>query len=267
MTGRIGKRCWLLMYPLAIIVVFFSWQVVPLYFPGASYRIDIGDLEAKTKISLMQINVSYTNTEYTKLIELIRASEPTIITLNEVDLNWLTKIKAAVGGSYPYTSELPSADYRGMAILSKIPLRGEEVYYFGSGDPPVIRVMLDDDLSLIALHTKSPISKDWSESRDAMINGVAGLISNLPGSIIVAGDFNTTIHSAAFRETLNRIGLRDGRRGHGWKPSWQYGTPMAVAIDHILYRGDDIFVQDFRIGPYIGSDHRPIIADILLDIS
>jgi len=80
---------------------------------------------------------------------------------------------------------------------------------------------------------------------------------------IVAGDFNVAPWSHYFRTTLERSGLSDCAAGHGLAPSWpSQFPPLGIRIDHCLashhWRSIDV-----RLGPSNGSDHLPLIADLV----
>jgi endonuclease/exonuclease/phosphatase (EEP) superfamily protein YafD len=84
--------------------------------------------------------------------------------------------------------------------------------------------------------------------------------------ILVVGDFNATRWNSAFRELLD-ADLSDAADdvGHGLRTTWK-GTgrvPIEMVLDHILV-SDDFGVLDTRVGPGVGSDHRPVIADVAL---
>ena len=81
---------------------------------------------------------------------------------------------------------------------------------------------------------------------------------------MVVGDLNTSPWSPVFHDLLRASGLRDGRAGHGIQPTWPSLFPLLwTPIDHCLVsRG--LIVQRFQRGPYVGSDHFPLIVDITL---
>jgi endonuclease/exonuclease/phosphatase (EEP) superfamily protein YafD len=89
------------------------------------------------------------------------------------------------------------------------------------------------------------------------------MIAAVPDTVIVAGDFNTTVNSVGFRTFLAESRLSDARAGSGWQPSWLRGSPVALSLDHILYRGEAMLAE-FRVGAAIGSDHRPLYAEFTL---
>jgi endonuclease/exonuclease/phosphatase (EEP) superfamily protein YafD len=49
-----------------------------------------------------------------------------------------------------------------------------------------------------------------------------------------------------------------------WQPTWMAGFwPLALRIDHVLVSGG-LCVEEARIGPDVGSDHRPVISRLKL---
>ena len=84
--------------------------------------------------------------------------------------------------------------------------------------------------------------------------------------LIVAGDFNTPVESRLYREVWGD--LHNAFSQAGWGP----GESIYVAIRELKYgaRIDHILHDDrWRcgqawIGPWIGSDHRPLLADLWL---
>lgn len=80
--------------------------------------------------------------------------------------------------------------------------------------------------------------------------------------VIVAGDFNLTVESAIYRawwgDLTNAFSARG--RGLGWtKRTRLFGT----RIDHILV-SPTVRVTKAWVGPELGSDHRPVIADLII---
>jgi endonuclease/exonuclease/phosphatase (EEP) superfamily protein YafD len=126
-------------------------------------------------------------------------------------------------------------------------------------------------LVVFVLHPTTPRSFDQWEGRNAYLDAVARAIAAEPSGtpIVVLGDFNTSPWSPFFQSFLKKSGLVDAA-GTSWpattrfsirwfaKPFY-FGSP----IDHILV-SPNIEVKRFEVGPDIGSDHLPIIADLRL---
>ncbi len=93
---------------------------------------------------------------------------------------------------------------------------------------------------------------------------IARYIAAHPGPALVLGDFNITSWSPHFQETLRLGRLKDSRQGFGLQPTWPVDKPwFLVPIDHVLVT-DGIAVHRCWRGPYIGSDHYPILMEFSL---
>ncbi len=85
--------------------------------------------------------------------------------------------------------------------------------------------------------------------------------------VIMAGDFNAPERSLVLRPLL-QAGLRDAfsaaglgygyTHGHSLRPGWSINR-----IDHILV-SDDLGVEHCDVGGKEASEHRPVIADLLI---
>jgi len=80
--------------------------------------------------------------------------------------------------------------------------------------------------------------------------------------MIVTGDFNLTVESriyrrywSRYRNAFDHAGIGTG---HTWRTRWH-----GVRIDHILFN-ERVQVRRAFIGPDLGSDHRPLVADLVI---
>jgi endonuclease/exonuclease/phosphatase (EEP) superfamily protein YafD len=90
---------------------------------------------------------------------------------------------------------------------------------------------------------------------------VARHTAGLAGPVLLAGDFNTPPESAIFREVWGDY--TDAFTAAGW--GWGYtfaGSKTWVRIDHVL-AGQGWHCDRCRVGPYVGSPHRPVVADLI----
>lgn len=116
---------------------------------------------------------------------------------------------------------------------------------------------------LYAVHVVAPIGSGRRGSVDGL-RRVATDVRAERGPVLVAGDFNATWGNQAFRDVLDS-GLTDAAaaRGHTLQMTWPRGhrVPPVIRIDHVL-TGDGLTVTAIRAGGGLGSDHRPLVADI-----
>ena len=103
-----------------------------------------------------------------------------------------------------------------------------------------------------------------TDERDHGLAAIAPMLDALPGRRVVLGDFNATPWNDAFQAMRRECGLSAGST-RWWLPSWPDPLPglLRVPIDHVLV-GGDLTVVEARLGPSIGSDHRPVLATILV---
>jgi endonuclease/exonuclease/phosphatase (EEP) superfamily protein YafD len=84
-------------------------------------------------------------------------------------------------------------------------------------------------------------------------------VAEAPGPVLVAGDFNMPPESAVYRADWSRYTDAFGTAGFGIGYTW-FSRYHGLRIDHIL-AGRDWRCLDCRVGPDVGSDHRPLIAE------
>ncbi len=234
--------------------------VVPDYFgptPSAEGSVDI---------RLMTVNVCTSNRDYERFLAMIRAADPDVILLMEIDDDWLTALDQ-LRDDYPHSEIAPRADNFGIALLSKLPMETHRVRYVGSAGLPSIesRLLVGDTVfNFFGTHPLPPVNADNYSLRNEQLAATADLVARMEGPKIVAGDFNVTPWSPFFGRMLTRSGLRDSRRGFGvqatWPSHWGIG---GIPIDHVLV-SDDVAVKDRRVGPAFGSDHRAVIVDLIV---
>lgn len=83
--------------------------------------------------------------------------------------------------------------------------------------------------------------------------------------IVVAGDFNLPVESAIYRRWWGDLdnAFSVAGFGLGWTKRTEW---LGVRIDHVV-AGNGARVRRARLGPAMGSDHRPVIADLLISTS
>jgi endonuclease/exonuclease/phosphatase (EEP) superfamily protein YafD len=96
---------------------------------------------------------------------------------------------------------------------------------------------------------------------------IATAMAPLKRPTLVAGDLNAPEHSVVVRQWLD-LGLRDAfsaggfgwgfTHGHSFKPGLSF-----LRIDHILV-SPEIGVREAHVGGRHGSEHRPVVADLVI---
>ncbi|MEX0676441.1 MAG: endonuclease/exonuclease/phosphatase family protein [Pirellulales bacterium] len=235
--------------------------IAPLYF-GPAPRADAGP-----PLRAISFNVHYLNEDYAATIELIVTELPDFVLLLEVTPEWaeaLTFLKV----DYPYEHVMAKAGSGGMAFYSRREITDLSVHELADVGQSTIVVGLAvpvDRLTLVCTHLVSPRTAHDFENRNRQLEEVGQLARARSGAVMLLGDLNTTSWSPYFQDLLTNSGLRDSRRGFGVEPSWPWLTTplLRIPIDHCLVSAA-VSVLDRRIGPAVGSDHRPLLVDFAI---
>jgi endonuclease/exonuclease/phosphatase (EEP) superfamily protein YafD len=85
-------------------------------------------------------------------------------------------------------------------------------------------------------------------------------LRDIDGPLLITGDFNTTVESAIFREFWANYTDAFSAAGWGWGVTQITPRRTAARIDHIL-AGPGWRCRRCSVGPFVGSEHRPVVAD------
>ncbi len=264
LASLVLRRPW--MMAVAFLTVAMQWL------PGAlmSSRASAHEPAALTcrddQLRVVTANAWLANTDHAALVAWLSRSDADIIALQEITPRWVAALEPLVR-KYPYREFMPRDDPYGIALLSRWPIGDVQfVDFSGDGMPSLVAnvAVHGRNLQVIALHTRWPVMPELQVARDRALQQAAALALTQPGATILLGDLNLTPYAPAFARLLSESGLRDAFDGEAWRPTWQAGFwPLALPIDHVLVprRG---CVTGHEIGPYVGSDHRPLQVTLRL---
>jgi endonuclease/exonuclease/phosphatase (EEP) superfamily protein YafD len=216
-------------------------------------------------ITLMSANVHYRNADYAALLEEVRATDPDVLGLLEVDQQWLDAL--ALDAAYPWSVRYPEEGPWGLALYSKLPLRelpaGREEQ---PGPRAAIHVELEHDggtVNLVLAHVAAPTTPARADLRNVQLRKIGEHLAATAGKPrILMGDLNITPWSPYYQDLVAQAGLVNAARGFGYVPTWPTGlNPMKIPIDHCLV-SQEVGVVSFRTGPAFGSDHLPIVVEV-----
>jgi vancomycin resistance protein VanJ len=125
------------------------------------------------------------------------------------------------------------------------------------------RNALGNYFDLSELPKQGPLTRANMAQRDEESGLARAWILAIPGMpTIVAGDFNLPVESVFYRRNWGDFRNAFGRAGFGTGYT-KFTRRWGVRIDHILTTSD-IGTHDSFIGGAVGSDHLPLIADLVL---
>ncbi|MBK8096911.1 MAG: endonuclease/exonuclease/phosphatase family protein [Planctomycetes bacterium] len=227
--------------------------VAPYYLPPADTATAANGNESR----LLTFNVWTGNRKTSAVVDYLRDRAADFVFVLEIDQRWSAALQS-LRDLYPHQTLEPADHNFGIGFLSRRPAQVRVVS--SSSLPAMLVADVDVDgrpLRLIGVHTLPPIGRERHRLRDEQFDVVAQHVDR-DGPTIVAGDLNATPWSSPFVAFGARTGLRDSGLGRGLPATWNAGLPVpGLPIDHVLVPRA-IAVVDRRVGPDLGSDHRPL---------
>ncbi len=118
------------------------------------------------------------------------------------------------------------------------------------------------DAVLVQRWNAGPAVRANTELRERGSAAVRQLLDGVEGPILIAGDFNMPIESAIYRRHWSRFANAFSFAGNGFGHT-KFGRRFRIRIDHVL-SNEHWRCRRCWVGPDVGSDHRPVLADFEL---
>lgn len=215
-------------------------------------------------LRLLQANVYCPGNDPKPLLDLIRETRPDIILLQEVDEKWRGFLKP-LEELYPHSRYSPRYTNGGPALAqfwSAETVSIEDLHPVGLPATETVLRVNGGSLCVLNAHTAAPFTRDRAERYRNQMDLLARHAATRKMPVVLAGDLNAGVWSRHFTALLDRGGLVSARRGFGGLGTWpSFLGPLRIALDHLLV-SPGIRVVDCRVGPGIGSDHRPLLTDL-----
>jgi vancomycin resistance protein VanJ len=262
---RQRRSLWLLV-PAALIVT------GPLMGLCLSWQATADEAPAGRKLRVLSCNVHYKALDKLTLGPLLAETRPDVVALQAA----LFREWAATFDPGEWHTERKGE----FLLASRFPIG--EVEAFPDTESPcrqaIVRYRLETpagDVEFFNLHLATP-----REGLEAVINGLwegadelqansdlrrrqsaaaRQWVSLFPGPVLIAGDFNTPPDSTVYREYWSDFTNAFSQAGCGWGNT-HFTRRTGVRIDHQL-AGPGWTCRRCWVGPDIGSEHRPVIAD------
>lgn len=270
--------------PTALLALLHAWPAVALWLARPDRN------ASGPSFDVASANLWYANTDAPRVRAWLESERIDVVACFEVGEFWMEAL-AAQSDLYPHQVIVPPPDRSpeavavrkeleredreivsqhdprfGLALLSRFPLERVRVH----APPEVPDAYLEADVvvgearvRVVALHPERPGLAFRIARRNATLEHVARTTEWTERALVV-GDLNVTLYSPAYRDLVEGAQLLDSRAGFGRQPTWNppYGLPGEwLDLDHVLVRSG-IAVLERRVGPDIGSDHRPVVARV-----
>lgn len=262
MFRRLGRAA---QVGLIVACVWNAFDLLPYWLPTATFQNPAAVTAAP--ISVVSVNVHSSNKDHARCVAYLRRRQPDLVAILELTPAWARAI-TALADLYPHRLVEPRPDNFGIAVLSRWPLAAAEVRAFGITPFPNAIVLVQPDrgpaFRFVATHPYPPVNAEATRRLRTQLAGLADHLAREGPATIVAGDFNATPWSFAFRDFVHTTGLRDSSLGLGLQPTWNARLWLpGIPIDHVLVPPGTTVLRR-SVGPDIGSDHLPIEAELIL---
>ena len=224
--------------------------------------IDLGYqvVQGDEQLSVMQFNILAPNKAYEETIEQVKRLSPDFVSFQEITNTWADELEARLIDVYPYHRIVRHEDQtQGIAVFSKYPLTQiEELDWYGTANISGKVKVGEELINFLCLHTKSPMTRDRWQVRNAHIKKARNYVKSQPGEFLVLGDFNTVPWDSRLIRFKSDTQLLDSRKD--LTPTFPTWNPFVaqIPIDYIFHsRGIGCESLD---SVTITSDHKAILG-------
>ncbi len=221
-------------------------------------------------LRIFQYNVQYKNQETDRLVDWLRKNHQDLDIVFLVEMRGMSCHKMeALSQVYPHRINDPEKKWFTQTILSKLPIEKHAVNFFDESSHYYshtrVKTQKGKKIDLYGLHAITPLFPSYTTKRNKHFQEIARDIhNNVSKEKIFVGDFNMTPYSSHFSTLLKASGLKAPPYPlfeNTW-PSW-LPVPGRITLDHCLV-SDRLSILKRTIGPDLGSDHLPVITEILV---
>jgi len=211
-------------------------------------------------------NINKSNRDFPRLVAGLRETDADILLILEATEENIRPLHPLIR-EYPYSivNLNIGSSGTGTALMSKFPILKNEIEKYSEFGNMLVSATLQINgkkVLFYGTHFPKPLTMKEFTARSMQIISLADKVNEQSVPVIVAGDFNATPYSPAFKKLLRKSGLKDSREGFGWQPTWPTQFPLLwIPIDHILV-SPQIQVHKRATGSFIGSDHYPVFAEL-----
>ena len=258
-VGALTGRHWPLATTAAVIAVVHLTALAPVLPTDPVAVAGTG-----TPLRIVTANASFRNATPDAWASALVALDADVIVVQEYAPTIRDALfRAGVRERYPRQSVSLRPYSAGVAMFSRLPMRGTSIPTFGQDGVAASVLVGDRWMRILNVHTVAlPYREAWRDSFDDLEQ----FLADEPAPLIAAGDFNATLFHQPMRDLLDGP-LRDAHadRGRGLATTWPVGKPGApfALLDHVLVTSTiDVRSVDERTLP--GSDHRAVLADLLV---
>jgi endonuclease/exonuclease/phosphatase (EEP) superfamily protein YafD len=200
------------------------------------------------------------------IVEVIRRERPDVVALQEVTPSVAAALdEAGIDRLLPERVRDARGRGFGSALYARAPLERAPAAEGQTVTAARLSPRGAPAVEVLSVHPRVPIREANMDEWRADLRALPAASPRGPVRI-VAGDFNATLDHHELRRVIDR-GYVDAADevGHGLRATWPSNRrfPPPVTIDHVL-ADERCGVRDVRVIDVAGSDHRAVLAELVL---
>jgi endonuclease/exonuclease/phosphatase (EEP) superfamily protein YafD len=250
---------WLALFVVALIPnIFILW---PYFTPQPVHA-----APEREPLTLVAINVSTRSDHYDQVTDYIREVDADITVLLEVRQDLLDHIDEALTDTHPHVYGVPSRFTLGSAFVSKHPFTIADTVQLDSDWRRFLKVAIEWEgrpVTFFSVHPFPPTAPRMAQSRNDEYRLFEVAVAAVDTPLVMMGDFNAAPWSSPIDRLTQVTGLRPAMLGFGAWPTWAWLGVIQAPLDYMLV-SPQWEVVDYEIGRSVGSDHRPVLAEVQL---
>jgi endonuclease/exonuclease/phosphatase (EEP) superfamily protein YafD len=259
-------RRWVVAAVALLVVLAFAHALLPRALAGPQPVVDDG-----VTVRVMAANLYLGKADPRTVVDLVRRHRVDVLALSELPPETVIALdRAGLRRIMPHRRHEPGnggASASGLFSRRPITTLPAENSLGRQGQPRGL-IAVPDALAIDVqvIHPPPPINPDGRGIWNHMLGELTGP-SDGDRLRLLAGDFNATLDHQALRRLLGDGGYVDAADavGAGYDTTWPAGRkfPPEITIDHVLV-DPRVGVQDVSVHTVAGSDHRAVIATLVL---
>lgn len=235
-----------------------SVSLVPLAAGGAAER---------PGLTVMTSNVRLGSADASDLVRDLTARRVAVLAVQELTPAFAARLDdAGLGSLLPHRVLDPGGGASGTGIYSALPLRREQAWTTTLCGTAASLTHEGRRVVVRNVHPYPPSPSDvdlWTADY-AVLQRLAG--TSVPRTLVL-GDFNATLHHTTLTDLMTTGRWRDAAEvvGAGQVRTWGPARhrPAVLDLDHVLVPRD-AGVSSFEVVHLDGSDHRSVVAEVVL---
>ena len=236
--------------------------MAPLFTSGPQPWVPPGGPEVR----VMTVNVLYGRADAAAVVALVRERDVDVLGVQELTPAFHQRlVDEGLDDVLGHSVTEQRSDSSGTGLYSRHPVERAAHQVEGWHENPTVRVHIDgaQPVEVTVVHPVPPVGADGRRDWQRTFRTLPRPDPDGPVRLVI-GDFNATVDQPTLRNLLDD-GYVDaaGAAGRGWVATWRLGLAPPLAIDHVLV-DRSVAVRGASVRDIPGSDHRAVVADLLL---